>query len=132
MGIPHVLLQSVHGKHMYHGRQCSSFNRDPYDDLYGKKYTVGHDTFVFHILTVVGHEVYTHHLFKRTTVLKYLLHMLHVFLRVLSMTLMEFLYILGFCRVDLHQNLQPPALKRTKLCYMKMFPKPELAILKIY
>ena len=61
---------------------------------------------------------------------KYLLHMIHVFLRLLSMTLMEFLYILGFCRVDLHQNLQPPALKRTKLCYMKMFPKPELAILK--
>ena len=26
----------------------------------GKNYTVGHDTDIFHILTVVGHEVYTH------------------------------------------------------------------------
>ena len=29
-------------------------------DLYGKNYTVGHDLYVFNILTVVGHEVYTH------------------------------------------------------------------------
>ena len=57
---PHVLLQSVYGKCMYHGRECSSFHRDHYRDLYGKNYTVGHDTYVFNILTVVGHEVYTH------------------------------------------------------------------------
>ena len=55
-----------------------------------------------------------------------------MFLRLLSMTLMEFLYILGCCRVDyLHQNLPPPAQAHQVVwhdCCDKVFSKPELDI----